>query len=183
MPLPANARQPRLAPIRGKAAPLLLALGVCLAVPATAATVYKWTDEDGTVHYSDAPPPGQQDVERLEIESGAPRPEVGQEQESEPDQEEDGGAADVNISEAEIQAKKLEDQVEKARQIYEQARENRIEGEKVRLGNEQNYVRYLERIEGLKEEEEQAKKQLEELRRKLEEARSRLQELRQKAQE
>ncbi|KPV39767.1 hypothetical protein AN478_10485 [Thiohalorhabdus denitrificans] len=67
--------------------------------------------------------------------------------------------------------------------MYEQARENRIEGEKVRLGNEQNYVRYLERIEGLKEEEEQAKKQLEELRRKLEEARSRLQELRQKAQE
>ena len=36
--------------------PLALAV-VCLSLPAAAAEVHKWVDENGVTHYSDAPPP------------------------------------------------------------------------------------------------------------------------------
>lgn len=36
---------------------LLIATALLLAAPLVAAQAYKWTDANGTVHYSDAPPP------------------------------------------------------------------------------------------------------------------------------
>ncbi len=36
---------------------LLIATALLLAAPLVAAQAYKWTDDKGTVHYSDAPPP------------------------------------------------------------------------------------------------------------------------------
>lgn len=36
---------------------LLIATALLLAAPLAAAQAYKWTDANGTVHYSDAPPP------------------------------------------------------------------------------------------------------------------------------
>jgi chromosome segregation ATPase len=164
---------------------LSLALGAAalllfLAGPAAAMTVYKWTDDQGVVHYGDAPPPGVE-AERLELKGSRTRPSPDKE-EGKDQAEEDKApeAADVNITQAEIQVRKLEKRVEQARKVYEQARQNRVEGEKVRLGSEQNYVRYLERIENLKAEEEQARKRLEDLRGQLEKARSRLEKLREK---
>jgi hypothetical protein len=41
-----------------------IALALCLFIPAAWADLYKWTDEDGKVHYSDQPPPG--DVKKTE---------------------------------------------------------------------------------------------------------------------
>ncbi|RDJ00249.1 DUF4124 domain-containing protein [Dyella solisilvae] len=36
---------------------LLIATALLIAAPMVAAQAYKWTDANGTVHYSDAPPP------------------------------------------------------------------------------------------------------------------------------
>jgi len=166
----------RLLPLSLGTVGLLLAL----AGPAAAMTVYKWTDDQGVVHYGDAPPPGVE-AEQLELKGNRTRPSPDQEEaEDEAKEEKAPQAADVNITKAEIQVRKLERRVEQARKVYEQARQNRVEGEKVRLGSEQNYVRYLERIENLKAEEEQARKRLEDLRGQLEKARSRLEKLREK---
>jgi hypothetical protein len=41
-----------------------IALALCFFIPAAWADLYKWTDEDGKVHYSDQPPPG--DVKKTE---------------------------------------------------------------------------------------------------------------------
>jgi len=164
----------------------LLAGGLLgLGAAAQAATVYKWTDDKGVVHYGDAPPPGKaSEAERLQLESTGTRPEPSRQDKAEKDKDEGPKATDVNITQAEIQVQKLEKQVNQARQVYEQARQNRMEGEKVRLGSEQNYVRYLERIDNLKQQEEAAKERLEDLRTQLEEARSRLEKLKeQQAQE
>jgi len=162
---------------------ILAAAGAALglfAVPAPAGTIYKWTDENGVPHYSDNPPQGRE-YEKIEVgTSGARRP---QQSQSDPGQEADGqedgtSATDVNISEAEIQVEQLEQKVERAKEVYEKARQNRVKGEQIRLGSEQNYVRYLERIENLEKQEQAAKKRLDNLREQLEEARSRLEDLR-----
>lgn len=168
---------------------LLLSLGLLLTVagPATAGTIYKWTDEDGVTHYSDNPPQGRE-YQKLEMDTAGPRPSPDSKAQKKGKSEEDGevSATDVNISEAEIAVQRLEEKVQRAQEIYEKARQNRIKGEQIRLGSEQNYVRYLERIENLKQQEQAAKKRLENLRSQLQEARSRLEKLREqkrKAQE
>ncbi len=159
---------------------ILTAAGAALvlfAVPAPAGTVYKWTDENGVPNYSDNPPEGR-DYEKIEMETSGTRqvPEAQAEpEESESDQT---SPADVDISEAEIQVEQLEQKVERAQEVYEKARQNRVKGEQMRLGSEQNYVRYLERIENLKKQEQAAQERLEKLRSQLEEARSRLEDLR-----
>jgi len=167
-------------PLRSLIAALVIG-AVGLAGGVQAATVFKWTDDKGVTHYSDSPPPGKADeAERLELEATGPRPAPDRQQTE--DKEEDGApeAEDVNVTQAEIEVQKLEQKVAEARQVYEQARENRIEGEKVRKGSEQNYVRYLERIENLRNQEEAAKERLDNLRTQLEKARSRLEKLKQK---
>ncbi|MFA9460390.1 DUF4124 domain-containing protein [Thiohalorhabdus sp. Cl-TMA] len=182
MPLSASTRRPYGNTVPGTAL-LLLALAAWIPAPAAAEVIYKWTDDDGTVHYADSPPPGREDVQRIEMKSGAPSTDPSGRKQSDTPKDEPPDASDVNITQAEIQVQKLEKRVEQARKVYEQARQNRIEGEKVRLGSEQNYVRYLERIEKLKEQEKQAKEKLESLRQKLEQARSRLEKAREKARE
>ncbi len=42
---------------------LILAMAVLLATPAAQAEVYKWVDKDGTVHFTDKPPPNQETEE------------------------------------------------------------------------------------------------------------------------
>lgn len=37
---------------------------ICLAAPAGAQQLYKWTDENGTVHFTDSPPPDTVEAER-----------------------------------------------------------------------------------------------------------------------
>ena len=54
---------------------LTLALGLALSASSAIADseIYKWTDEEGNVHYSDCPPPPSCDAEKIEAES-APDP-------------------------------------------------------------------------------------------------------------
>ncbi len=47
---------------------LMLVAG-CLCDLTTAAEIYKWTDEDGKVHFGDRPPPSVDDAEALAIDS------------------------------------------------------------------------------------------------------------------
>ena len=51
--------------------PILILLGV-LAATGVQADAYKWTDEDGVVHYSDRPHPGAQRVDLGESRSTRP---------------------------------------------------------------------------------------------------------------
>ncbi|HKJ71888.1 MAG TPA: DUF4124 domain-containing protein [Gammaproteobacteria bacterium] len=172
--------------MRTPSSPLLALAAVLLCGAwgsALGATAYKWTDDQGVVHYGDEPPSGKgHQVEKLQLESSGTRPSPDSQKSK--DQDKAPTASDVNITQAQIQVKKLEQQVEHARQVYQQARDNRMQGEKVRKGSEQNYVRYLERIDKLKQQEQQAKDNLDSLRSTLEDARSRLDKLKeQKAQQ
>ncbi len=149
----------------------------------TATTIFKWTDEEGKVHYSDSPPKGQ-DYQTFELDtSGAQKPAENATQSDEASQEEASAvsATEINLTEAKIRVRKLEQKVQQAQSLYEKARKNRIEGERIRLGSEQNYVRYLERIEKLKQQEKAAKERLDRLRSQLEQAQRRLQKLQEKA--
>ncbi|HSS47233.1 MAG TPA: DUF4124 domain-containing protein [Burkholderiales bacterium] len=51
--------------------PSLIVL-LLLSAVASAAGVYKWVDSDGTVHYSDQPPPGAVKEQNLDNKSGTP---------------------------------------------------------------------------------------------------------------
>ena len=44
-----------------------IGLALCMALPATAQTMYKWVDANGEVHYSDKPPPSNVKTETLRI--------------------------------------------------------------------------------------------------------------------
>ena len=49
----------------------LFPLACLLSVTAWAQQMYKWTDENGVVHFSETPPPGQQEAEVSDIPQGA----------------------------------------------------------------------------------------------------------------
>lgn len=56
--------------------PLLPVLGaLAFAGPVSAQPAYKWTDENGVVHYSDQPPPDNAKAERVDLRAGGPRAE------------------------------------------------------------------------------------------------------------
>jgi hypothetical protein len=48
---------------------LAVLLALMLATPVLGQSVYKWTDENGLVHYSDQPPPDRFKAERLQMRS------------------------------------------------------------------------------------------------------------------
>lgn len=76
---------------------LFLILGLLMASSLAAQEVYRWTDEDGNVHYGDQPPP-EEETERVRIDP-SPVPESDEEGE-------DGESSDSNrpqLSEAECE--------------------------------------------------------------------------------
>jgi hypothetical protein len=60
--------------MRGLLASAALGLAVALAAPAQAATVYKWVDEQGTVHLSSDKPPAGVKYERITVASSSSKP-------------------------------------------------------------------------------------------------------------
>ena len=50
----------------------LLGLLVACGTPAWADPIYRWTDADGVVHFSQTPPPADRPVETVEIEDSRP---------------------------------------------------------------------------------------------------------------
>ena len=50
--------------------PLFMLASLLLALPAGAAEVYRWTDQNGQVHFSQRPPPGES--QRMDLPEGDP---------------------------------------------------------------------------------------------------------------
>ena len=69
---------------------LPLFLIVCISTVAQAASVYRWVDSDGQIHYSDLPSAGSEAVELRESSVYTPRelPDINREEEAEPTGEE-----------------------------------------------------------------------------------------------
>jgi cytoskeletal protein RodZ len=51
-----------------------IALALLLVAPLVSAQVYKWTDAQGTVHYSETPPPSGTKYNRVEVNTGSDAP-------------------------------------------------------------------------------------------------------------
>lgn len=107
----------------------LCALALCAAALPAAATLYKWTDANGRVVYSDQPPPG--DV-KTQIVQGAPPP-------SNPNAVKDMANKDLELKKRAKDAAEKEKKEETAR--AEQVRRNeqcaRVEGQIRQLAAEQ----------------------------------------------
>lgn len=86
---------------------LPLALVLLLLAPAVAAQVYKWTDAQGTVHYSEMPPPQGTAFKRItttgvvEAPPPAPKP-VGAEPDDKPQPEQPTSVADTPENRAKL---------------------------------------------------------------------------------
>jgi Domain of unknown function (DUF4124) len=105
----------------------LLMLGLAIALPAavSAEQLYRWVDKDGTVRYSDRPPPGGQPARTLNVPGPAPAGEdkgsagssslQDQEKAFQKRQEEQKKAADKAAAEAKQQAAK-DDNCRRARE-------------------------------------------------------------------
>jgi hypothetical protein len=157
-----------------------LALGLLVALPAGAGTIYRWTDEAGVPHYGDTAPPDRS-YQALPVEDApaAHRPsEGGEAQSGEKAGADTGPDRSTRLERTRRRVRELAQQVAAARRRFEQARRDRREGEAVRYGSEQNYRRYLERIQGLRVREAKARQRWADLRQQLKQARQRLAELR-----
>ena len=111
-------------------------------------TIYRWVGAQGGVNYGNTPPPGAKDVQ---VVSGAPAEEV-----STPASSAAAPAATAPAISAPKPAvnpalQQMEAQLAAARLQLLQATKAYEEGKAVRLGNERNYVRYQERVNGLKQ--------------------------------
>lgn len=76
---------------------------ILVASVAEAQTYYKWTDERGTVHFSDQPPAGQAKVEERVLAPQRSRPEAALETSKEPQPVTEPGPAQVVIAKQEVE--------------------------------------------------------------------------------
>ena len=125
---------------------VLLALAFLASTAAQAATIYECTDRSGRKVYS-------QDGGKNCKASNIGRPSV---YTSAPIYQ---TAAPVAISESTPQANTSAD-LEAAQRELQQAQHALEEGKKVRLGNERNYAKYLEHVQGLENKVEVAKEKV-----------------------
>ncbi|MHB8250492.1 DUF4124 domain-containing protein [Acidithiobacillus sp.] len=117
-----------------------------------ASTIYRWVGGGGVVSYGETPPPGAKGVEQI---SGAPQASVSTPMPG-------SGAAGVTSTPeppvptparpaANPALKRLQGELLAARLTLIQATKDYEQGKAIRTGNERNYVRYLERVNGLKQ--------------------------------
>lgn len=81
---------------------LLLFSGLAVFAPLHAASLYKWTDEEGNVHYSQTPPEKQQ-AEKMHVKdspASAQQPPAAQEEDAEADGMPEGAGQDPAVVEA-----------------------------------------------------------------------------------
>lgn len=83
--------------------------GFLLAGTAQAASLYKWTDAEGNVHYSQTPPEGQQ-ADRMKVEDSAPPASEADAQQGDSAEGEDGvpASAEKDTKENEVRRKNCE---------------------------------------------------------------------------
>ena len=124
---------------------LLIALAFPWALP-TAAEIYKQVDENGRVTYSNLPSKGSKKLDLPEVSTiPAPKAPV---------------AAPANFPKVDGKTQKdrddmrrniLADELQAEEKALAEAQAALKEGEAVRLGNERNYQKYLDRVQGLKD--------------------------------
>lgn len=126
---------------------LLIFLSLCLSQGAHA-DIYKLVGEDGRVTYSNTPLKGAKKI-NLEplstISPPKPKPAAATPQnfprvDNETQKKRDNMRRDI-----------LEQELAAEQKLLEEARKNLAEGEATRLGNERNYQKYLDRVQGLKD--------------------------------
>jgi len=132
---------------------MTLLLAGTFGVLANAETIYRWVSSNGVVSYGENPPAGAKGVEQI---AGAPQQsvstpaEVQRPPEAAPNVQPGVGKPELNASNP--ARKRLEAELAAARLQLLQATHNYQQGKTVRTGNERNYARYLQRINGLKQE-------------------------------
>lgn len=135
----------------------LLSLTACLAH----ADIYKYTDENGVVNYTNMPTRVPGKAERIAVEPGgsaAPAPAQGG---SAPHPRPPGVATPAGFPrvDGDTQRKRddarrqiLEGEVQAEQKALQDARQALTAGQEVRLGTERNYQKYLDRVKGLQDE-------------------------------
>ena len=115
-----------------------------------AETIYRWIGAQGVPSYGNTPPPGAKGVQ---VVSGGPTEEVSTPTISASPAAAPAGATPVIPAPkpaANPALQQMEAQLAAARLQLIQAAKAYEDGKAVRLGNERNYVRYQERVKGLK---------------------------------
>jgi hypothetical protein len=125
---------------------LLIFLSLFLS-QAAHADIYKLVDEDGRVTYSNTPLKGAKKIHLEPISTIAPpkpkpaaTPQNFPRVDNETQKKRDGTRRDI-----------LEQELAAEQKLLEEARKNLAEGEATRLGDERNYQKYLDRVQGLKD--------------------------------
>lgn len=116
-----------------------------------ASTIYRWVGGGGVVSYGETPPAGAKDVEQI---SGAPQGAI-----STPVSAPSASVVTPSSSAAPTPTrpavnpalKRLQAELVVARLALLQATKNYEQGKAIRTGNERNYARYLDRVNGLKQ--------------------------------
>ncbi|MES2353064.1 MAG: DUF4124 domain-containing protein [Pseudomonadota bacterium] len=127
---------------------LFIGLSFSLTFPAYA-EIYKYVDEGGRVTYSNLPIKGGKKVDLPEV-SSMPMPAPKPSQTTAPSNfpKVDGK---TQRDRDDVRRKILEDELKTEEKALSQAQQALQEGEGVRNGNEKNYQKYLDRIQGLKD--------------------------------
>lgn len=138
----------------GRSVLLGLLLTGILTVQATAETIYRWVGSNGVVSYGENPPAGARGVEQI---AGAPQQSVStpaaaaaQRPPAMPAPVQPAPAKPV-MNRANPAHQQLEAELAAARLQLLQATHNYQQGKAIRTGNERNYARYLQRVNGLKQ--------------------------------
>lgn len=109
------------------------------------AQIYKSVDAQGNVTYSNTPGSGGKRVE-LEPPTVIPAPK------SKPATPRTAASAAAKESRDATRRQLLETELQSETKRLEEAKQRLVEGEAVRLGNERNFQKYLDRVQGLKDE-------------------------------
>ena len=140
---------------------LLVATGFLLALPAYA-EIYKQVDENGRVTYSNQPMKGAKKVDLPEI-STVP----GQKSQTASPATFPKVDGKTQKDRDDVRKRILEDELKAEEKSLAEAQAALTEGEATRNGNERNYQKYLDRVQGLRETVSQHQKNVDAIRREL----------------
>ncbi len=116
-----------------------------------ASTIYRWVGSGGVVSYGETPPAGAKGVEQI---SGAPQGSISTPVSAPSDSvtpPPERPASAPTRPAANPALKRMQAELLAARLALIQATKNYEQGKAIRTGNERNYARYLDRVNGLKQ--------------------------------
>lgn len=143
--------------------PTLALLAALLCCPLAHAELYRYVDDQGRVTYSDRPPSDGRPAERLPYAPSPPKVPSPR-----PPAQPNGATPAPGVKAAPtvdpaLRATLDAELARREAQLHE-AQKALKEGEEVRLGNERNYQKYLDRIQGLRDEVAARQREVEQIR-------------------